>query len=174
MPKGGPPYLPSAYLKEKGLTTMQQVKDLTYEQCRELGITIEALSVPDENAISLGKSGAGYYLVTLPLRRDAYNRHMDAMESPGWLVSFRSFMESQFGPLANVWRHTGPEGLPWDQAFMVGRYGETTTYWPNGEAGRHRQDGSAVPETLTTRDATRADQWLMRMRFPNGVTVQPR
>ena len=45
MPKGGPPYLPSSYLKEKGLTTAVEVTDLTYKRCRELGITIEGMSV---------------------------------------------------------------------------------------------------------------------------------
>lgn len=174
MPKGGPPYLPSTYLREKGFTTEQQVKDLTYDLARGANIRIEALSVPDENCISLARNGAGYYMVTLPLRRDAYHRAMDAMERPPWLVAFRTFMETQFGPLANVWRHTGADGLPWDLALVIGRYGETTTYWPNGQTGRLRQDGTEVPKTLTKRDETRAEQWMLKMSFPNGVSIQPR
>jgi len=161
------PHTPSKVLVDAGIRTERELKGCDYARLKSAGVQIEALSVGDENVISLNRDGTGYYMVTLPLRRDAYNRAMDKLKAnnaiPAWLVSFRTFMEDQFGPLANVRKHTGAEGLPWDQAFMIGRYGETTTYWPDGEN-----------KTFTENDRRRAELWVTKMQFAGGVTIQPK
>jgi hypothetical protein len=162
------PHTPSKVLQDVGIRTEAELKDSDYASLKTAGIQIEDLSAGDEAVISLNRGGAGYFMVTLPMRRDAYNRAMDKLSKnnamPGWLVSFRTFMEDQFGPLANVHRHTGAEGLPWDQAFIIGRYGETTTFWPDGE-----QTG----KSFTENDRKRAELWVTRMRFASGISIQP-
>lgn len=66
------------------------------------------------------------YLDVLELRKDAYARHVAAMEVPAVLADWAEKMTKRYGPLLKVWK----QRLSWLEALMVVRYGEDPMQWP--------------------------------------------
>lgn len=125
------------------------------------GVRIEDLTVAKENEMSTARDNTGYYTHTLPLRRDAYRRFMEALEFPDWLTAFAKHFEDKFGPLADVRRNRDEDGLPWATAYMVARFGETTTHW-----------GGTADKPWTPADEQRARDCIKHTQFQDGVSPQ--
>jgi hypothetical protein len=87
----------------------------------------------------------------LELRNKEYEVRVSSMQVPISLRTFFEVMSRTYGDTALVW------GRPqtWPVAFMIARYGEEPNVWPT-EFDQH--------------DSIRATSWLLKNRWPNGVT----
>lgn len=66
------------------------------------------------------------YAVLCRLRASAYQRHVDAMETPPALVAWAAAMTETYGPVARIHAHE----IGWLPALRVVRWGEEPAHWP--------------------------------------------
>lgn len=107
------------------------------------------------DALTPAKESRLGYPEVCRLRRAAYTEHLDQHGLREALAEFRAAMEANHGALAQAWHNV----VPWDVAFMVGRYGEAIDYWPT---------------ELSEADAARLKEWgTGPAEWPNGIKAHP-
>lgn len=94
------------------------------------------------------------YPVLMTLRREAYAEHITGMDIPPGLQRWADAMTARHGPMVGVWQNI----MPWLEAFMVVRYGEEPTSWP---------------QEFSSFDVVRAERWLKGEDVPSMVTPLP-
>lgn len=79
------------------------------------------------------------YAQLCALRREAYRAHVAQLHAPE-LTAAAARLAEVYGPAAKAHHNA----VPWDVAFLIGRYGEAIEHWPT---------------SLTTEDLARLAQW---------------
>lgn len=107
---------------------------MNMKRTRELGAMEGDLAAQPEKATIDG------YRALIAARADAYAEHVAGMSIDPAITGWAERMAQRYGPTVKVWHQT----LPWVEALMVVRYGEAIEHWP---------------DTMTTADLGRADDW---------------